>query len=33
MSHPVNDQILEDLGYEVGTMTIAVFIDMLVSNF
>ena len=26
MSHRVNDQILEDLGYEVGTMTIAVFI-------
>jgi len=26
MSHPVNDQILEDLGYEVGTMTIDVFI-------
>jgi len=26
MSHPVNDQILEDLGYEVGTMTIATFI-------
>ena len=26
MSHPVNDQILEDLGYEVGTMTISQFI-------
>ena len=26
MSHPVNDQILEDLGVEVGTMTISQFI-------
>ena len=26
MSHRVNDQILEDLGYKVGTMTIAAFI-------
>ena len=26
MSHPVNDRILEDLGYEVGTLTISNFI-------